>query len=97
MHGRCVACGRRVGGARDFRLCDAPVTIAVSQPIHITELTVIDGGGAVTLDGQGPSQILIVDDRQSLSVRNLRFVNGVAPRTMEAEGIGGAVAGEWEP
>jgi predicted outer membrane repeat protein len=83
------------GGHLTFACGDGPVTIPVAQAIQVTQPTVIDGADQVTLDGGGTSQILIVASNQSLSVRNLRFVNGVAPATMEAEGIGGAVAGNW--
>ncbi len=83
------------GGHVTFACGDAPVTISLSQAIQVSKPTVLNGEDKVTLDGAGKTQILVVASNQSLSVRNLRFVNGVAPAVMEAEGIGGAVAGKW--
>jgi predicted outer membrane repeat protein len=83
------------GGAVTFSCGDAPITIAVSPALQVSKPTVVDGGNKVTLDGGGKNQIMVVASNQSLSVRNLRFMNGVAPASMEAQGIGGAVAGNW--
>lgn len=83
------------GGYVTFDCGAEPVTIAIDSAIEVKSPTVVDGAERVTLDGKGSSQILVVGSNASLSVRNLRFVNGKAPATMEAEGIGGAVAGLW--
>jgi predicted outer membrane repeat protein len=61
----------------------------------VSKATVVDGAGLVTLDGGGTSQIFLVASNYSLSVRNLRFINGKAPTNTEAAGIGGAVSGNW--
>jgi predicted outer membrane repeat protein len=84
------------GGYITFNCGDAPLVISIPSKIQTGSETVIDGGsGDITLDGGGTSQILIAPSGGSLSVRNLRFINGKAPESEEADGIGGAVAGEW--
>ena len=74
---------------------DGPVTIFVAEAIEVGQPTVIEGAGQVTLDGGGSLQILVVGTDQSLSVGNLLFTNGVASSSGEADGIGGAAAGNW--
>ncbi len=81
------------GGHVTFDCGDDPVTIEVASAIEVGQETVVDGAGKITLDGGGVSRIFVTSS--SLSVRNLRFVNGRAEASMEAEGIGGAVAGNW--
>jgi predicted outer membrane repeat protein len=71
------------------------VKIAVTSAIQVTKATVVDGAGLVTLDGGGENQIFRVASNNSLSVRNLRFINGKSPANKEADGIGGAVSGNW--
>ena len=83
------------GGAVTFNCGDTPVTIAVTSAINVTKATVVDGGGVVTLDGEGTNQIFLVASNNSLSVRNLKFINGKSPTNTEAAGIGGAVSGNW--
>jgi len=85
------------GGHVTFDCGELPVTIAVTSQIDAADGTVVDGGDAeITLDGGGTTHILVAPDNSSLSVRNLRFVNGAAtPGTMEPEGTGGAVWGRW--
>jgi predicted outer membrane repeat protein len=84
------------GGYITFNCGDSPLVISIQSGIQTGSETVIDGGsGDITLDGGGTSQILIAPSGSSLSVRNLRFMNGKAPESEEADGIGGAVAGEW--
>jgi len=85
------------GGHVTFDCGESPVTIAVTSQLDAADGTVVDGGDAeITLDGGGTNHILVAPDNSSLSVRNLRFVNGAAtPGTMEPEGTGGAVWGRW--
>ncbi len=83
------------GGYVTFDCGAEPVTIDIGSAIEVKSPTVVDGAERITLDGKGSSQILVVRSNASLSVRNLRFINGKAPATMEVEGIGGAVAGLW--
>ncbi len=65
------------GGYITFN-CGGNKTIAVNSEISIssTNLTVIDGGGTVTLDGGSTNRILKLDSGKSLSVRNLTLTNG---------------------
>ena len=84
------------GGYVTFDCGAAPVTIAVASEIKVSGDTVIDGENRVTLDGGGTSRIFSVDGGHSLSARRLRFVNGKAPASREADGIGGAIAGQFK-
>lgn len=83
------------GGYVRFSCGDANVTIPVTAEISVTKTTVIDGAGKVTLDGGGNNRILVAANGQSLSVRNLRFINGKGAASMEGTGIGGAVSGSY--
>lgn len=83
------------GGHVTFACGSAPVTIAVTRELRAPQNTMIDGGNLVTLDGGGKNRILVSGNNRSLSVRNLRFINGAAAQTMEGEGIGGAVSGPY--
>ncbi|MGW0503847.1 choice-of-anchor Q domain-containing protein [Micromonospora sp. NPDC003241] len=84
------------GGHVTFR-CGDEVTIPVTREIPVTRTTVVDGGGKVTLDGRGRNRILVAQDRTTLSVRNLTFVNGSAEKSdSRKNGTGGAVAGLYQ-
>ena len=83
------------GGAITFNCGSAPVTIAVTSAITVSKATVVDGAGLVTLDGGGTNQIFLAASNNTLSVRNLTFINGKAPSATDATGIGGAVSGNW--
>ena len=85
-----------LGGSVTFNCGNSPVTIPILNAITVRKETVIDGGLLVTLDGGNANQIFLVSSNNSLSVRNLRFINGKSPNTdADASGIGGAVAGNW--
>ncbi|MBN2715193.1 MAG: hypothetical protein JXX14_05015 [Deltaproteobacteria bacterium] len=72
------------------------MTIAISSEIIAADGAVIDGGASdISLDGQGLTRIFSAPSGDRLSVRKLRFINGAAPMSNEADGIGGAVAGNW--
>lgn len=83
------------GGHITFACGSNPVTIPVTSEIRIPNTTVMDGAGLITLDGGGKNRILVSANNRSLSVRNMRFINGTASKTMEGAGIGGAVSGEY--
>ncbi len=83
------------GGAITFNCGASPVTIAVTSAITVSKATVVDGAGLITLDGGGTNQIFLGASNNSLSVRNLTFINGKAPSATDATGIGGAVSGNW--
>jgi hypothetical protein len=82
----------RSGGYVTFDCGGGPVTIAVTQEITTTGTTVIDGGGKVTLDGGGQNRIFVVGQDATLSVRNLRLVNGRATAANNLR-AGGAIVG----
>lgn len=85
------------GGRVTFRCGGAAATIRVTREIPVSRTTVVDGGGLVTLDGGGANRILVARDRTTLSVRNLRFVNGAADASSSRKvGSGGAVAGLYQ-
>jgi len=67
----------------------------VSSEITVPKDTVIDGAGLITLDGGGKNRILVAANNRSLSVRNMRFINGAASQDMTGAGIGGAVSGPY--
>ncbi len=91
-----LAQAAKSGGHITFDCGDAPVTIAVTHDIEVSDGSVIDGAGAqITLDGGGTNRLLVAPSGSSLSVRKLKFINGKAPESEEADGIGGAVAGNW--
>ena len=64
------------GGLVSFNCGSGNTTIPVTSEISVTKPTVIDGGGAVTLDGGGANRILHLQGWNTLSVRNLRLING---------------------
>lgn len=67
------------GGEIRFNCGDAPVTIPVAATLDIRTAAIIDGGGLVTLDGQGTTRIIYVNKLGAgtkLALRNIRLVNG---------------------
>ncbi len=83
------------GGSIRFSCGSDAVTIPITLPLEVKKPTVIDGASKITLNGGKKNRILVVASGSTLSVRNLRFVGGKTASTMEPEGIGGAVAGNW--
>ena len=77
------------GGTITFACGDAPVTIAITQPLQLrTDVdTTLDGGGTVTLDGGGDVQILSFDhgdyrvNTTVLTLQHLTLANGRAHGT----------------
>jgi hypothetical protein len=93
------------GGSITFA-CGGKATIPINAEISVNAPTVIDGEGTITLDGGGISRIFHLQAFQSLSVRNLRFINGFAgqpPDGMPTQYLddnfnkdsGGAIKGEY--
>lgn len=86
------------GGVVTFACGAEPVTIPITSPKAVTQDTLIDGGGRVTLDGGNTSRILSVPSSfelgtPRLSVQRLRFTRGNssgAPGDDTARG-GGAI------
>ena len=97
------------GGIITFNCGPSPVTIAMSATARVFNNrpnVVIDGGGLVTLDGQGARRILYMNtcdpdlvwttshcqnqDHPTLTVQNLTFVNGRSTGNETMDG-GGAI------
>lgn len=67
------------GGEIRFNCGSAPVTIPVTATLDIRVAAIIDGGGLVTLDGQGTTRIMYVNKLGAgtkLSLRNITLTNG---------------------
>lgn len=67
------------GGEIRFNCGGAPVTIPVTTTLDIRTAAVIDGGGLITLDGQGTARIMYVNKLSAgtkLALRNIRLTNG---------------------
>lgn len=99
------------GGVIAFDCGSNPITIAMEDTARIfnnaSPEIVIDGGGLVTLDGQGERRILYMNtcdpaqvwttphcndqDHPRLTVENISFVNGNAPGSHDEGGGGGAI------
>jgi predicted outer membrane repeat protein len=85
------------GGYVTFNCGGGAVTIPVKAEIKTTATTVIDGEGKITLKGGGRNRILLAANGTTLSVRNLRFVNGAAAQVEDrGAGAGGAVSGIYK-
>jgi Chlamydia polymorphic membrane protein (Chlamydia_PMP) repeat len=83
------------GGQVAFDCGPDPVTIPIDSQLNLSTQgdTVLDGGGMVTLDGQGKTRILFKDWHDpakipsiTVTLQNIRLINGKAP--------GGASTGE---
>lgn len=99
------------GGVITFDCGPAPVIIAMDATAKVVNGNgpeiVLDGGGLITLDGQGRHRILYMNtcdqaqgwttshcqnqDHPRLTVQNLTFVNGNATGSNEEGGGGGAI------
>ncbi len=83
------------GGTITFDCGPDPVTITIATTIQITQETVIDGGGLVTLDGGDGARILYLDSDYNtstprLTVQRLTFRNGRSPAGGDDTAQGGA-------
>lgn len=56
-----------------------PVTISISNSLIITQNTVLDGNGLVTLDGQNQQRIMDKSNGIDLIVQRINFMHGKAP------------------
>ncbi len=82
------------GGIIVFDCGPDPITIAVDSTIVVTEETVIDGGGLVSLSGGNSARILYLDSGYDtptprLVVQRLNFLDGQAPSGGEDTAQGG--------
>ena len=79
-----LAAAVKAGGIITFDCGTAPLTIAVTATLTLpsTKDSVIDGGGVITLDGQGTTQILKFDSANfkandhGFTVQHITFTNG---------------------
>jgi hypothetical protein len=55
--------------------CGPSATIPITSPKVITQTTVVDGGGTVTLDGGGSTRIFLVESEVDLTVQHLTLAN----------------------
>lgn len=79
------------GGHITFSCGGSPVTILISSQLELEEdgVTVIDGGGLVTLDGQNSTRILNKEWSASpanITIQNMRFINAKAPSGSDHSG-----------
>jgi hypothetical protein len=82
------------GGTIRFLCGPDPITISITSTLVVTEETVIDGEGKVTLDGGGAVRILYLDSDYNtptprLTVQRLAFTGGSAPAGGEDTAQGG--------
>ena len=63
------------GGEIRFN-CGGQTTIFIDQSIEISENTILDGNGIITLDGRQDRLLIKTTDRLTVTFRNLRFQNG---------------------
>ena len=94
------------GGHITFDLGPAPQTIPLDQELIITREVVVDGGGLVTLSGQGLTRVIRVvpawspSDAYTARLQRLRIVAGRAPPAAPFEDSGGAIlapgGGAWQ-
>ena len=90
------------GGEINFSCGSAPVTIPIASELQLSIQTdtLLDGGGLVTLDGQGLTRILykgwhdpVAVGAITITIQNLRLINGKAPSGgSTGEHSGGAIS-----
>jgi len=87
------------GGQIQLACGSTPVPIDQVLKFNPQKDTVLDGGGVVTLDGQGKTSILFKDWQDpvkypsvTITLQNIRIINGSAPTSGETSG-GALVAG----
>ena len=83
-----------VGGTIVFDCGASPVTISVTSTIVFEKETILDGGGLVTLSGDGTTRILYLDSGYDqtaprLVVQRLTFRDGSSPRGGDDTAMGG--------
>jgi parallel beta helix pectate lyase-like protein len=68
------------GGKVTFNCGPAPVTITVTSNRIVAANTTIDGGGLVTVSGDGTMAVFAVHPAVTLTLANLSVINGTADR-----------------
>lgn len=66
------------GGQISFD-CGGAATIALDAELVVSQDTVLDGGGLVTLDGQNSTRVINKQDGANLTIQNITIQNGKAP------------------
>jgi len=94
------------GGHIAFDLGPAPSTIVLDQELVITREVVFDGGGLVTLSGNGATRVVRVvpawapTDGYTATLQRLRIVRGQTPAADPFEDSGGGIlapgGGAWQ-
>ncbi len=71
------------GGVIRFDLGPSPAVIPISAELVVTRAAVLDGGGLVTLDGQGARRIVRITNPNNqfytFKVQRLAMINGASP------------------
>jgi predicted outer membrane repeat protein len=73
-----------------FKCGNAPTTIVLSSSISVSSSLVIDGGGLITLDGDGARRHFAVQSPNQLTLKNLTLSNGENSAT-RGSSCGGAI------
>ncbi len=86
-----------VGGTIVFACGPSPVTIPVTSTIVFRKESVLDGGGRVTLSGEGAARILLLDSGYDqatprLAVQRLTFQDGHSARIASDDTASGGAA-----
>jgi hypothetical protein len=94
------------GGHISFDLGPSPATVALDQELVITREVVVDGGGLVTLSGDGVTRVLRVvppwdpNDRYTATLQRLIISRGQTPPAAPFEDSGAGVlvpgGGAWQ-
>jgi hypothetical protein len=88
------------GGHIRFNVGSAPTTIPVSSELIVTRAAVLDGGGNVTLSGQGTSRVLkvrgalLAANAYLFVLQNITIENGATPLE-DGAGMLAGVDGDW--
>lgn len=87
-----------LGGPILFDVGAAPVTIQLDAELVVTQQSVLDGGGLVTLDGNGHRVVLITNPMNltyTVTLQNLGIRGGTTP-TESGAGIYKPTGGPWQ-
>lgn len=76
------------GGSYTFD-CDGPTTVTTSTEIIIDNDVILDGGGALSIDGGDEHRVFSVSERVSVELRGITVSGGRATRTIDIESCGG--------
>lgn len=87
------------GGRIRFNVGNAPVQINLTSTLTVTRETTLDGGGLVTLSGQGQHRIINLSNpnnsQYTFTIQNMSLVNGSTPGGSGAA-INRTINGPWQ-